>query len=77
MAFLRDKVYSPTLDFVLKFKLLALGVFIALLVLTFGAIGGGIIGVTLFPSIASDRISVELDMPNGTNVKITARTPFN
>jgi len=71
MSFLRDKVYSPTLGFVLKFKLLALGIFIALLVLTFGAIGGGIIGVTLFPSIASDRVTVELDMPNGTNVKIT------
>ena len=71
MVFLRDKLYSPTLDFVLKFKFLALGIFISLLVLTFGAIGGGVIGVTLFPTIASDRVSVELDMPNGTNVKIT------
>ena len=71
MTFLRDKVYSPTLDFVLKFKLLSLGIFIALLILTFGAVGGGIIGVTLFPSIASDTVSIELDMPNGTNVKVT------
>lgn len=71
MMYLRDKLYSPTLDFVLKFKMLSLGIFIALLILTFGAIGGGIIGVTLFPSIASDRISIELDMPNGTNEKIT------
>ncbi|WP_417238168.1 efflux RND transporter permease subunit [Bizionia sp.] len=71
MRFLRDKVYSPALSFVLKFKILSLGIFVALLVLTFGAIGGGVIGVTIFPSIASDRISIELDMPNGTNVKIT------
>ncbi|WNH11144.1 efflux RND transporter permease subunit [Thalassobellus suaedae] len=71
MSFLRDKVYSPTLDFVLKFKMLSLGIFIGLLILTFGSIGGGIIGVTLFPSVASDRVSVELDMPNGTNVKVT------
>ncbi|WP_298533021.1 efflux RND transporter permease subunit [uncultured Algibacter sp.] len=71
MAYLRDEIYSPVLNFVLKFKLLALGIFIGFLVLTFGAIGGGIIGVTLFPSIASDTVSVELDMPNGTNVKIT------
>ncbi|WP_370479887.1 efflux RND transporter permease subunit [Tamlana flava] len=71
MSFLRDKVYSPTLDFVLKFKLLSFGIFVALLILTFGSIGGGIIGMTLFPSIASDRVSVELDMPNGTNVKVT------
>ncbi|MGB5419723.1 efflux RND transporter permease subunit [Algibacter sp.] len=71
MTFLRDKLYSPTLDFVLKFKFLSLGIFVSLLILTFGSIGGGIIGVTLFPSVASDRVSVELDMPNGTNEKIT------
>ncbi|KAB1068770.1 efflux RND transporter permease subunit [Tamlana haliotis] len=71
MSFLRDKVYSPVFDFVLEFKFLSLGVFAALLILTFGSIGGGIIGTTIFPSIASDRVSVELDMPNGTNVKVT------
>ncbi|WP_298498111.1 efflux RND transporter permease subunit [uncultured Algibacter sp.] len=71
MVFLRDKIYSPVLDLVLKYKFLSLGVFISFLILTFGSIGGGIIGVTLFPSVASDRVSVELDMPNGTNEKIT------
>ena len=71
MGYLRDKVYSPTIQFVLKFKMLSFGVFVALLVLTFGSIGGGIIGVTLFPSIASDTVSIELNMPNGTNVKVT------
>ncbi|TNJ43694.1 efflux RND transporter permease subunit [Tamlana fucoidanivorans] len=71
MVLLRDKVYSPVLNAVLKYKLLAFGVFVSLLVLTFGAIGGGVIGVTLFPSIASDQVSIELDMPKGTNEKIT------
>ncbi|SHI96404.1 efflux RND transporter permease subunit [Algibacter luteus] len=71
MAFLRDRVYTPVLQFVLSFKMLSLGIFVALLVLTIGSIGGGIIGVTIFPSIASDRITVELDMPNGTHVQIT------
>ena len=71
MSFLRDKIYTPVLNFVLQFKILSLGIFIALLFLTFGSVGGGIIGVTLFPSIASDRVSIELDMPNGTNEKIT------
>lgn len=71
MSFLRDKVYGPTLDFVLKFKLLSISIFVGLFVLTIGAIGGGIIGVTLFPSIASDRVTIELDMPNGTNKEIT------
>lgn len=71
MNFLRDKLYTPTITFVLNFKVLSLSIFVVLLVLTFGAIGGGIIGVTMFPSVASDRVSIELDMPNGTNEKIT------
>ncbi|MFB9054311.1 efflux RND transporter permease subunit [Formosa undariae] len=71
MIFLRDRVYAPTFDFILKFKILSLGIFVGLLVLTFGAVGGGVIGVTIFPSIASDRVSIELDMPNGTNVRVT------
>lgn len=71
MSFLRDKIYAPTLDFVLQFKILSLGIFVGLLILTFGSIGGGIIGVTLFPSIASDTVTIQLEMPNGTNVKVT------
>ena len=71
MSFLRDKLYSPVLNFVLEFKMLSLGIFLALLILTFGSLGGGIIGVTLFPRVASDTVSIELVMPTGTNVKIT------
>jgi len=71
MSYCRDKMYIPTLHFVLKYKMFAMGIFLGTLVLTFGAIGGGIIGVTLFPTTASDTVSVELDMPNGTNEKIT------
>ncbi len=71
MAFLRDKLYTPVLKFILEFKVLALGIFVGLLIFTFGAVGGGIISVTLFPRIASDQVTVTLDMPNGTNEKIT------
>ncbi|WP_445954767.1 efflux RND transporter permease subunit [Yeosuana sp.] len=71
MRYLRDRIYSPTLNFVLKSKILSVSIFVVLLILTFGSIGGGIIGVTLFPSVASDTVSIELDMPNGTNVKVT------
>ncbi|WP_405576371.1 efflux RND transporter permease subunit [Winogradskyella sp. Asnod2-B02-A] len=71
MSFLRDRVYTPILNRVLKYKLFSLGVFVALLVLTFGSLGGGIIGVTLFPRVASDAANIELVMPAGTNVKIT------
>ncbi|WP_299106359.1 efflux RND transporter permease subunit [uncultured Winogradskyella sp.] len=71
MAFLRDRVYTPILNRVLKYKIFSLGVFVALLVLTFGSLGGGVIGVTMFPRVASDAANIELVMPAGTNVKIT------
>ncbi|REE27304.1 multidrug efflux pump subunit AcrB [Winogradskyella pacifica] len=71
MSYLRDRVYTPTLNFVLNFKILSLGIFVALLVLTLGSLGGGVIGVTIFPRIASDSANIELVMPAGTNVKIT------
>ena len=71
MVWFRDKAYSPTLKFALRYKLLTFSFFVFALILTFGSIGGGIIRSAFFPQIASDRIQVELLMPNGTNEKIT------
>ncbi len=71
MAWMRDKLYSPMLKFTLEYKVLTFAFFAMALILTFGSIGGGIIRTSFFPRIASDRIQVELLMPNGTNEKIT------
>ena len=71
MVWFRDKAYSPTLKFALRYKLLTFSFFVFALILTFGSIGGGIIRSAFFPQIASDRVQVELLMPNGTNEKIT------
>ncbi|NNK87302.1 MAG: efflux RND transporter permease subunit, partial [Flavobacteriaceae bacterium] len=71
MYYLRDKTYVPLLNAMLKYKMLSFGIFIAILILTFGAVGGGIVRVTLFPSIASDTVTVNLGMPNGTNERVT------
>ncbi|WP_224485471.1 efflux RND transporter permease subunit [Robertkochia aurantiaca] len=71
MDYMRDKLYAPVLKFSLRHQILAFGIFCLALLLTIGAIGGGIIGVTLFPSIASDRVSVDLLMPEGTSPKVT------
>ncbi|RDY59326.1 efflux RND transporter permease subunit [Flagellimonas nanhaiensis] len=71
MAYMRDNWYSPTLKFALNYKFLTFSLFFMALALTFGSIGGGIIRTAFFPRIASDRIAVELQMPNGTNEKIT------
>ncbi len=71
MRYMRDKWYGPALKFTLKYKLLTFSLFVMALVLTFGSIGGGIVRTAFFPQIASDRVSVTLAMPNGTNEKVT------
>ena len=71
MAWMRDKLYSPVLRFSLEYKMLTFSFFVLALFLTFGSIGGGIIRTAFFPRIASDRVAVELLMPNGTNEKVT------
>ena len=55
----------------MKNRLLGFAIPITILILTFGAIGGGIIKFTFFPQIASDRVVVTLKMPQGTNEMIT------
>ena len=71
MKWLRDRVYSPTLKFALRNRFLSFTGFIAALYLTISSVFGGIIGVTFFPMIDSDAVTVDLKMPMGTNVKVT------
>ncbi len=71
MSWMRDTLYTPALRFFLQNKFLGFAIPIALLMITVGAIQGGMIGITFFPSIASDRVSITLNMPQGTNENIT------
>lgn len=71
MIWMRDKMYSPALRFAINYKILTFSFFVMALVLTFGSIGGGIIRTAFFPRIASDRVAIELLMPNGTNERVT------
>lgn len=71
MMWLRDKLYSPTLRFALKNKFLTFSFFIAFILLTAGSFMGGIIRGAFFPQIASDQVTITLNMPNGTNEKVT------
>ena len=68
---LRDVLYVPYLRFFLKNKFLGFAIPIALLIFSIGEIRGGIVGTTFFPRIASDRISINLTMTQGTNEMIT------
>ena len=56
MLWLRDKLYAPTLRFLLQYKMIGFAVPIALLIITMGAISGGIIKSTFFPPIASEQV---------------------
>ena len=71
MNYMRDSLYSPALRFVLKNKVLGLMIPISFFIITLGAFKGGVIKGTFFPQIASDRVSISLTMPQGTNEVIT------
>jgi multidrug efflux pump subunit AcrB len=71
ISWLRDKLYGPYLKFFLKHKFFGVAIPLMLLIITLGAISGGLIRITFFPSIASDRVSITLRMPQGTNELLT------
>jgi len=71
MRWLRDKAYSPILKFGLKYKFLTVSFFIVFFILTIGSFQAGVIRGAFFPQVASDRIQITLNMPNGTNEKVT------
>ncbi len=73
MDFMRDRLYAPLLRFLLGNKFFGLVIPVALLLITIGAFQGGIIRGAFFPSIASDRVAINLTMPQGTNEEITDR----
>ncbi|WGK65327.1 efflux RND transporter permease subunit [Croceiramulus getboli] len=71
MSFCRDKIYAPALRFTLNNRFIIFSIYVALMVVTIASIASGVVRLTIFPSIASDRVSIDLLMPEGTNPKIT------
>ncbi|MGC6431686.1 MAG: efflux RND transporter permease subunit [Jejuia sp.] len=71
MIWLRDNMYSPCLRLALKYKFLTFSLFVVAIILTFSSYKGSIIRQAFFPRIASDRVDITLNMPNGTNEKLT------
>lgn len=74
LSWVRDKLYGPYLTFFLKNRILGIAIPLSLLIITIGAMGGGIIRFTFFPSIASDKVEITLNMPQGTSEQITTNT---
>ncbi len=71
MYWMRDKTYAPTLHFAIRNRFLIISIAVVMLLLTVGAMKGGVIRSTFFPFIERDNINVTLKMPAGTNEKIT------
>ena len=71
MHFARDKIYSPALKYTLKHPYITLAVPIAALLITMGALKGGILKTTFFPYIESRNVNVTLELPAGTPVSVT------
>ncbi len=71
LTFIRDRLYAPYLRFYLKNKFLGFAIPIALLIFSIGGISSGVVKTSFFPKMASDRVSISLTMPQGTNEKIT------
>jgi len=71
LRFNRDKLYGPYLKFFLQNRFLGLAIPMALLIISIGGIQSKIVRTSFFPSLASDRVSISLAMPQGTNERIT------
>ncbi|MCK5677149.1 MAG: efflux RND transporter permease subunit, partial [Flavobacteriaceae bacterium] len=71
LMYIRDTLYAPYLRFYLKNKVLGFAIPISLLIFSIGGISSGIVKTSFFPNMASDRVSINLNMPQGTNEKIT------
>ena len=67
----RDNYYVPFLKFSLNNKIFVFCLFVATLLISFSALRGGVIKSSFFPRIASDRVQITLNMPQGTNEQIT------
>ena len=67
MIWLRDNLYAPSLRFFLEYKMIGFALPIAALIITVGAMQGGIIKSTFFPPIASEQVFIGLKMPQGTS----------
>jgi multidrug efflux pump subunit AcrB len=71
LLWLRERVYMPAFRFFMKNKPIGFAIAIALFMITMGGLRGGVIKSTFFPVITSDRVNVNLRMPQGTNAAVT------
>ncbi|MGD9158252.1 MAG: efflux RND transporter permease subunit [Desulfobacteraceae bacterium] len=68
-----EKIYMPFLKKALEWRYISFATAIAILIITFGLIAGGIIKYTMFPNIDGDSITASVRFPNGTPQEVTQK----
>ncbi|MCG8343586.1 MAG: efflux RND transporter permease subunit [Chlorobiales bacterium] len=71
IRFQRDRFYAPVLRFSIKNPLITAMVPVALLIITIGALQGGIVKLTFFPNLEFDNVQLTFEMPAGTRQTVT------
>lgn len=68
-----NKVLEPSLRIVLKYRMISMAVFFALLIASLGLIAGGFVKFEFFPEVESDNAIAKLQMPQGTSLYATKK----
>lgn len=70
MYWMREKLYAPILRFSINNKIIVLAVSTSTLLLSIGALAGGIVKTTFFPVIPGETVVADLKMPSGTRESV-------
>lgn len=65
IGFLSHRLYAPSLRLALRHKWITVVTPVAMVMLTVGLLGGGLIGVTFFPFVDADTVPVNLSLVSG------------
>ena len=65
IKFLTYRMYAPTLKASIRNKWVVIVIPIAFVLITLGLLGGGLIGITYFPSVDHDNIPINLTLVSG------------
>lgn len=67
----RDITYLPAIKLAMKYKTITLSIFIAMFIISLGMVSARWVGVTFFPQVDGDNITISLSMPSGTDEAVT------
>lgn len=71
LRFTINRLYGPSLHFLLRWRYVGLATGLAAVILSSGLVASGIVGYSFFPKSDSDYIHVMLEMPPGTPLSET------